>query len=415
MKHLVLVDMNLRVAEGHYLQYAKSVAAAAMSLGCKVSWVTARQFDRRLAPVEVEVDTLFEYHVFHEFQSEGENWTLENFNVYNHYIFSELFTRMKFRNDEAVFLFPNLIQNQLYAVIEWSKELRSGSFVVAILRWQNADMDYNVIRGASSAVKELYCFCFNRINSESGRVFIATDTKRLAGYFQGLSSVAISQLPNPQVSVHSTNINLKSRLSMPFVVGFFGGFQRLRGSHLMADIVKIVLTENRQIRFVIHIIDLGSVDALEMVEVQKLYKENIVILGGVLSTSIYNFALANSSVVLMPYSPRFYHWGSSGIACEALSFGVPAVVTAGTTMHQEYEEFEAGCIAVERYDAHSFSLGIFRALDAVEHLTAASVSAAKNYRERTSPERFVRELLSLRSSEAEASLDSPSQSCSQPV
>jgi len=138
---LFIVDPNLIDAAGHYLQHATAISEEAVSRGILVTWVTAASFDITLAPDFVQLRRIFTHNIFDEFHSNEEGWVLNNFNQYNQYFYGLLVSLGLHSVDRSIFLFSNVLHNQLYAIENWSQLLPEHSYAVCILRWNNATMD----------------------------------------------------------------------------------------------------------------------------------------------------------------------------------------------------------------------------------------------------------------------------------
>jgi glycosyltransferase involved in cell wall biosynthesis len=392
---LAILDPNLRSRAGHYLPYANAVTDAATTAGMDVIWVTSTHFPTELAPKGVRVRPLFSFDVFDEFHSADSNWIIENFNQLNHRAFVELNLIDQSAYSDCIFFFPNILHNQLYAVIEWTKGLKDSSRAICILRWQNAGMGYNVNRGASAHILELYRFCFNHAEQNNTKVIFASDTQKLADFYQRLSLRTIHRVPNPQV--HRLNFSHYSmvRPTDAVIITFLGSFTRLRGSDILAPLVDALIPYFPQVLFRIQISDLGSPDAQSLVSLLRAHKGKISLFSGFLDNDVYNHLISTASLVLLPYSPSFYYWGSSGVSCEALTFGIPAVLTSNTTMHDEFLEVGAGLVAVDKYDVDSFLKACELAICNLDELRRKSREASKRFIARSSPAVFLDSLLKL--------------------
>lgn len=391
----VLLDPNLIDPAGHYLTYARSVSTAALDCEMRVTWITAQTFNPDYALKGVKVIPTFENNVFDEVWNTGDDWIINNFNFLNNHFFQTLFTLELTNWTNTIFLFPNVLQNQLFAISSWSKFLHDSSHAICILRWNNAFMDYNTSRGASELILDLYKYAVQSPDGKSDKISLATDSRRLALFYQSVIGKPVALLPNPQLQSQLMRAFHQGEERSSTVVGYFGGFSRFRGSHLLADIFDQLLARFDTLSVRCHVGEIDSLEGESILRIQGLYKQRFCLLQGHLDEQLYNFSLSTSSVLLMPYSPAFYGYGSSGIACEALSYGVPAVVTTNTTIKDEFEDAGAGHIGVHQWDAKSFADGASVALGSLAELSAQSARAAESFRNKVSPHRFVQELFKL--------------------
>ena len=398
---LFIVDPNLIDAAGHYLQHATAISEEAVSRGILVTWVTAASFDITLAPDFVQLRRIFTHNIFDEFHSNEEGWVLNNFNQYNQYFYGLLVSLGLHSVDRSIFLFSNVLHNQLYAIENWSQLLPEHSYAVCILRWNNATMDYNRTRGATAAIEQLYRYCLSNQGLVSRKIFMASDTVRLAHYYQSLGSgVSVHVLPNPQVAGQIRDTHRTTYCDGPVSIGCFGSFSRLRGSQLISEIMDSILRVRSDVRFICQVQDLNNEDSKSIVTLQNRYRHNVIILAGILDARLYSYSLASTSLILMPYCPAFYEFGSSGVACEALTFGIPAVLPSDTTIHDEFEAAGAGFVEAQQWTSSAFAASTLAALNDLEQLRGLSSSASSTYIQKTSPGTFLDGLLGLPSSAA---------------
>jgi glycosyltransferase involved in cell wall biosynthesis len=394
--HLRIVDPQLGMDAGHFLPYAKSVTKGAIERGLRVTWHTNKAFKLRDLPPTVDANLAFERYVFDEIQNDGQDWVINNFNKLNTEFYNILIKNIPASDAETVILFPNLLHNQLYAVIEWANNFCIRSKVVIILRWNNALMDFNVSRGASRDIQFLYSFCFSRLDPSKNHVVIGSDTLRLAAFFSELSGYHCHFIPNPQVSAVEDLIEYTSStldLSKNIVISHIGGFYYLRGSRILPDLFEYVLEQHDNVIVRCHVCDFSSPQFQRLSEVVKRYKSRITVLGNVIDDALYRDLFRTSDLLIMAYHPVFYHYGSSGVACEALSWGVPAVVPANTTIADEFTGVDAGFIACDEWTFEAYAMSLSAAINGIQALTDKSMKAKALYRSLVSPQAFLDRVL----------------------
>lgn len=396
MYSVAIVDPMLGIEGGHYYPYAKSLTQAAQSLNLKVCWYTNRSFRSEFEPSGIQRFPLFDRTVFEELESSGENWVLNNFNFLNQ-VFNTLNSIPLTFDSTTLFIFPNLLHTQLYAVIEWSKLLPRNSRAIAILRWNNALMHYNIARGVSSQIADLYRFCFSRLGELNDKLTIASDTSRMCGFYSGLGKVKVLLLPNPQVSQSRLLTRLSKNTdgeSRAIVLSHLGGFAPLRGSSLLPDIFDRVLLTFPDLVVRCHVNNFDDLDFLALRSVQIKRKSRVVVLGDVLDESLYNALFLTTDLLLMAYHPDFYKFGSSGVACEALTFGVPSIIPADTTIEDDFSAFGAGFTASRAFSVDAYEYEIGKAIRMLPTLTQRSEVARQKYRDAVSPVSFLESIFS---------------------
>jgi glycosyltransferase involved in cell wall biosynthesis len=393
---LYIIDPQLGIEGGHFLPYAVSVSKAAMDHGKKVAWYTNRSFKSQDAPIGVKSWLTFDRRVFDEVQSEGDNWAINNFNTLNAEFYKILVQSIPTPDDKVIILFPNLLHTQLYAVIEWAKNYCNKSSVIVILRWNNALMDYNVSRNATDIIRSLYKFCLSNLSESNKNIVLASDTVRLAKFYSDLANLSVEYLPNPQVSesVNSyDDVRKLTNLDDGFVLSHIGGFSPLRGSHLLPELFEHVIQNHRGARIRCHVDDFSTPNFHKLLEVQRKYKSRITVLGNVIDDALYRDLFRTSDLLIMAYHPVFYHYGSSGVACEALSWGVPAVVPANTTIADEFAGVDAGFIACDEWTFEAYAMSLSAAINGIQALTDKSKKAKALYRSLVSPQTFLDRIL----------------------
>jgi glycosyltransferase involved in cell wall biosynthesis len=394
--HLRIVDPQLGMDAGHFLPYAKSVTKAAIERGLRVTWHTNKAFNSRDLPPDVDASFAFQRYVFDEIQCDGHDWVINNFNNLNTEFYKILIENIPEPDAETVILFPNILHNQLYAVIEWANNFCIKSKVVVILRWNNIFMDFNITRGASQDIRSLYSFCFSRLHTNNDHIIIGSDTLRLASFFSELSGNRIEFIPNPQVSaLESFNDRTipAINLAKSVVISHIGGFYYLRGSHLLPDLFEYLLKNHDNVTVRCHVCDFSSPQFQRLSEVVKRYKSRITVLGNVIDDALYRDLFRTSDLLIMAYHPVFYHYGSSGVACEALSWGVPAVIPANTTIADEFAGVDAGFIACGEWTFEAYAMSLSAAINGIQELTNKSMKAKALYRSLVSPQAFLDRVL----------------------
>jgi glycosyltransferase involved in cell wall biosynthesis len=393
---LYIVDPQLGMAGGHYLPYAKSVTAAAIDAGSHVVWYTNKNFKVRDLPSNVEIRPVFERYVFDEIQSQGDGWIQENFNGINRDFYRILVTHISSPKSGSTIVFPNLLHTQLYAVTEWANQFSKASRVVAILRWNNAYMEYNVSRGASRDILSLYKFCFDKAMVSKANIIFASDTIRLSNFYSQLSTIPIQYIPNPQVRTGDDVLESSSiprDHHNPLVLSHIGGFSPLRGAHLLPDIFEKVLAFSHNVTIRCHVDDFESPIFNRLLDVQKRYKSRISIIGNVIDDTLYRDLFFTTDLLVMAYHPGFYHFGSSGVACEALSWGIPAVIPSNTTIFDEFSSVDAGFIDCSEWSYDAYANSIDLAINEIKSLTYKSHIAKTEYKKIVSPKAFLRKVM----------------------
>jgi len=396
--NLYIIDPNLVDNVGHYLPYAHSVSYEARERGCEVVWLVSKNFKKQNAPSDVHVKELFHSNIFDEDHLSGKDAVNINFQQYNKKFYQDLLTSGVSKTRNCLFLFPNVLHNQLHAILEWSNLIDETSRALIVLRWNNALMPYNIARNFSDDILRLYKLCLLDYRERYKKAFVSSDTLRLASFYSRLANCQVYFIPSPQTHANITEFDsslLNTRAREELTLGFYGSHSNLRGSHLIPEIINSVIDRYEHVYFrcqVPHITSLAN-DALIKLQAQR--PNRITLLSGTLDYQLYYFCIRTTSLILMPYSPDFYGWGSSGVACEALSLGVPGVISKNTTMEDEYRLADAGYRVSACWTTESFVAATLEAISSIQELSKLSSEAIEKYVNANSPKAFFEKIDSI--------------------
>ena len=160
------------------------------------------------------------------------------------------------------------------------------------------------------------------------------------------------------------------------IVSFLAGARPERGASLIPEIVK--LCAPLEIRFLVQLTDpLGA--ASQLVEAVKALRDrpDVQFHDGTLPRDQYNDWIAQS-LVLLPYDAGLYQSRTSGVYCEAKSFGAPVIVPAGTWMADEVSRLGNGLVFKDQ-TAGSIADCMARAKDDWAGLRARAAACAAEY------------------------------------
>src|SRR6185436_5319363 len=74
---------------------------------------------------------------------------------------------------------------------------------------------------------------------------------------------------------------------------------------------------------------------------------------GSLRTAEYHKLFTRASIVLLPYEPARYAFGTSGVFAEAMAAGKPTITTSNTWMTDEARRLGGAVYGLERPDVQS--------------------------------------------------------------
>lgn len=168
------------------------------------------------------------------------------------------------------------------------------------------------------------------------------ETEMYLKYF-GLDKKSIHMLPLPvnvpNISIKSTNIYKRFHLRKnDFITLFVGRLNYLKGIDILLESIIPIIEGNKNVKLLL----VGRDDGVEK-QIRKLIpqglKSNIIITGPLFNEQVYALYKISSCFV---FTPRYYE-ETSLAALEALSFGMPAIVTREAAIPY-LEQYGAGKI-----------------------------------------------------------------------
>jgi glycosyltransferase involved in cell wall biosynthesis len=388
MRKVYLFDPQLQGTGGHYLNHDAQLA---------------RDLLRRKIPVHIygrlgasvtcegiEVCPLFTKDIFAEMAVDPQVWAIENFHAVNEAFFADL-NRLpldQFTAKDLIY-FPNLLQNQIYAVARWLVRLPADRrpAVGIMLRYLNHAMDYVQTRANKDLISLYYRFAVQRLVAVQPRTRICADTRELAQAYTQIISVPVLELPNPMdVSMlinENSSVPESAASASPFIL-YQGHTSPLRGFHFLPEIIERCAQLKPKPRFLIQIQNPENTKSMGLCEhvkrLESLKGPTVELVYGALEMHPYYHMLARADVVLLPYSPSFYGHGSSGGFTEAASVGKVVVVSPGTVPARQGKEFDLGVVTATSWAPAAMADAVAQALQNLTTLQAKAQSAAPAYR-----------------------------------
>jgi glycosyltransferase involved in cell wall biosynthesis len=241
---------------------------------------------------------------------------------------------------DAIIIIPAITQHQIEGLAQWfvslAPERRPKLAVCLMFQPEWTPWGDRAIRGA-----EYYAHAISRIKPWVGRsVLLYTETQELKACFEALTEVPIEVLPHPW---RKPTRFPRNALRDCIRFGYLGHPRKERGFHLLPEAVKICNQKQLPFELVVQIrdnnYDLAVVRATELLRAQT----NVYSIIGPLEGPQYYRVLDSCDAILLPYSPNMYRARGSGLYTEAIIYGKPIIVTAGTPMARAAERAE--CVA----------------------------------------------------------------------
>lgn len=386
MRHVHLFDPQLHGQGGHYMNHDAQLVRELRRRNIPVSI-----YGRRGCEVKCEgiaPQHIFGADIFQEAAADAQVWPIENFHTVNQAFLVDLcrINSDQFTADDLIY-FPNLLQNQLYAVAMWLGRfsVQRRPAVAVMLRYLNHAMDYVQARANKELIALYYRYAARAVRAVQPRSLICADTQELAAAYQQIIGFPVVELPNPMdVSGLLENVTTRLASDRPVVV-YQGHTSPLRGFHFLPDIIERCQKLDPKPRFVVQVQSRETAINNQMGPMlEKMIKlsasGDIRLVYGALSSKDYFGLLAEADVVLLPYSPTFYGYGSSGVFTEAASVGKVVVVSANTVPARQGKEFQLGVVIADQWNAQSMADAVASALRDLPALRAKSQAGASGFR-----------------------------------
>ncbi len=384
MRHVHLCDPQLQGTGGHYLNHDAQLVRELQQRGLPVTI-----YARRGCTVTCEgltPEQVFSHDIFQEAASDAQVWAIENFNTINQAFLGDLLqiNPERFTSDDLVY-FPNLLQNQLYAVALWLGRLPAERrpAVAIMLRYLNHAMDYVQARANKDMIALYYRYAARALYAVQPRTVICADTRELALAYQKIMALPVLELPNPMdVSALLASAPARTPSVRPTIV-YQGHTSALRGMHFLPEIIEHCAKLQPRPRFVIQIQSREAALSQLGPTLEKLERQagdDVRLVTGALNAPEYFALLHEADIVLLPYSPTFYGHGSSGVFTEAASVGKVIVVSPGTVPARQGREFNLGVVAATKWTPVAMAEAVALALRDLPALQARAIASAPHFR-----------------------------------
>lgn len=165
-------------------------------------------------------------------------------------------------------------------------------------------------------------------------VDLYADTVELTEQMSALAGRAVGLVPVPGIGDQPEGIDPQSRA---WTFGYFGLRRRSKGFDRLPAIVAHVSRHVGAFSFQAIVHGNAEVDAVEehSASERALCDAGAIVRSERLPAAEYVEALFQTGIVILPYDPAEYRYGSSGVFVDALKAGCVAVVPSGTWMARE--------------------------------------------------------------------------------
>jgi glycosyltransferase involved in cell wall biosynthesis len=398
MRHVHICDPQLFELGGHYLSHDAQLVRDLQRRHVPVSIYARRGC--QLTCAGLTPHPIFSHDIFQEAAPDPEVWAIENFHSINHLFLVDLrqLGAERFTKEDLVY-FPNLLQNQLYAVAQWIDRIPADRrpAVAVMLRFLNHKMLYMQARAHAEMIPMYYRYAAKVLARVQPRSFLCADTRELAEAYRKITGRPVLELPNPMdVSGAPARSAAWPADHRPVVV-YQGSTSSIRGFHFLPEIIERCAKLSPRPRFVIQVQSVEAARSMNLgptlEQLDRLAGEDVRLVHGALAADDFHGLLADADVVLLPYGPDFYGHGSSGVFTEAASLGKVVVVPAGTMAARQGREYGLGVVAAAKWTAPAMADAVVDAVRRLPELRGQAEAAAPRFRRENCAEALWDKLL----------------------
>lgn len=337
---LCVVDNSLRDFVGHHFEYIRSLSESATEHGVPFVVLGHREaspeFDR-VFPVE-RVFARSHYDMPSRIRkiSFVINPLVQNYSLYRG-LRSALQSRVQ--SNWVVFA-PSIDHNELFAFASWIRRLpkQRRPKVVLCLRWSYFQFP---VLGKMERYGYLARLAFRRLD-HFDRVYLATDSERLAGEYARLTDLRMELLPIPHTeNLSGATTGLRRNGRLRFV--YLGGARKEKGFDVFARAALRMENKDVEFAFQSYLDDPRDMESpAARAELEGSRRTDLILLNTPLNSSAYRDLLQSADVVVIPYRQQYYRSRTSGILAEAIAAGKPVITTADTWMADQVRQYGVG-------------------------------------------------------------------------
>src|SRR6185312_1178939 len=303
MRQVHICDPQLLDLGGHYLNHDGQLIRELQRRGVPVSLYGRKGCQltcEGLTPAQV-----FSHDIFQEAASDPEVWAMENFHGINQLFMGDLrgLPDDRFGPDDLIY-FPNLLQNQLYAVAQWINRFPAGRrpAVAVMLRFLNHRMTYVQGRAHVELIALYYRYAARLLAKVQPRSFLCADTQELAAAYRQITGLPVLELPDP-MDVSGLPAPAASASNRPVVV-YQGSTSTLRGFQFLPEIIEQGLKQSPRPRFVVQVQNAEAARALGLEptlnRLGQFAGDDVTLLKGALSAEDFHRLMSSANIILLP-------------------------------------------------------------------------------------------------------------------
>ena len=181
---------------------------------------------------------------------------------------------------------------------------------------------------------------------EMGRVFFGVETHAMREALAKLTGLRVNYFPHPVCTLNSVSKSDLSSDAGEISLGCYGPARHEKGSDILMQAIGLYLQRfpENKMRFVFQWMEGFHADSGGFVRLdERLMKDKRVeVVRRFFGEGEYVRYLARTDIMLLPYRRSSYDLRVSRVVIEAMTCGLPVVVTRGTTLAEQISEFGSG-------------------------------------------------------------------------
>lgn len=205
---------------------------------------------------------------------------------------------------------------------------------------------------------------------KSGKVILGVETHAMKKAAEEVFEIPFTYFPHPV-----TPVNVIQQTDDTITMACYGAARYEKGSDLLVTAIEQYLQRypESNVKFVLQWINDFSLPDGSLATIPEMLEKNpkVEIINRLFVGNEYEERLAVTSVVLLPYRSSSYNLRVSRVLIEALVNGIPAVVTAGTTLAQQKDEYGVDFVCKDG-DIESLVMAIHKAALSIQNLNLQS-------------------------------------------
>lgn len=387
-KRYFLLEPNLKKAYGHVIEFPFALGTYLKKQGKEVYVICNKNIDKSLLATLDNTYPLISQGCFDDLDDDGSYFSKD---------FNKINLEFKLRENDLLITLTSYT-NQILGIAKYLKQNPKKSSTFCL--WLHQIYPPTEVFGETQSdtftenIHNKLNQAFTQIESFNNVFIFTTPSEDFRETIEKLSNRTIKTLPLPYKNAKLTN---EKSIAKPITFGFLGDGRYEKGLILILECLeKYKDTQNQYILEDIYPrgyskSDLNKINKLENSIREKM--DNVTFIKEPLSNDKYKRILKNIDVFLMPYHPDSYDKRISGIFVEATSRGIPSIVSSGTWISKEVEEFHNGVVFNYKSGFEGLNLAIAGFILNKEAIKQNATKASKRYNKIHTPKNFINTLL----------------------